>query len=145
MGARHTGGGKTPVCIALSDRARARGPPTWWRVSETRVASETEAASSTFVRESKEVKFQGRASLTVEGGGRGPLRAADWPMLAAAMAAACWVCEFGRGAARTRPVWEECEPRREMLSSTESSGMVACMKSETRQVMVLAAEEWMVR
>lgn len=44
---------------------------------------------------------------------------------------------------RWEVVEEWAEPRREMLSSTATSGMVAFMKSETRQVMVLeAAEEW---
>lgn len=140
MGARHTGGGRMPVCSAFSDSPRARGPPTWCLVSEACVASVTDAASSFLVRSSKLVKFQGRASLTVVGGGRGPLRPAEVPtLLAAAMAAACWVWEFGRGALRWE-VAEWADPRREMLSSTATSGMVF-MKSETRQVIVLEAGE----
>lgn len=146
FGARHTGAGRIPVCSARSERPRARGPPTWCLVADTCVASVTEAASSFLVRSSKLVKFHGRASLTVVGGGRGPLRPTEGPpLLAAAMAAACWVWEFGRGALRWE-VDEWAEPRREMLSSTATSGMVVFMKSETRQVIVLeAAEEWVVR
>lgn len=143
FGARQTGGGRMPVWSAFSDKPKARGPPTWCLVSEACVASVTDAASSFLVRSSKLVKFHGRASLTVIGGGRGPLRPVEGPpLLAAAMAAACWVWEFGR-MLRWEVVEEWAEPRREMLSSTAISGMVAFMKSETRQLIVLeAAEEW---
>lgn len=102
----HTGGGRMPVLVAMSLAARGLGPPTLGLVSELCEASLTLAASCLFVLSSNLVKDQGRASFTDAGGGLGPLSTAPAVLVVlivefervvdeAAMAAACWVCEFG--------------------------------------------------
>lgn len=145
LGSRHTGGGSTPVCLALSLSARARGPPTL-------AGAAASAAAGSFLSKPLRTLPHDRASfapigLEFLGGGRGPLIPPPIPPpmaaeLAAAMAAACSVWELGR---LWRGLWEEAEwldPRREMLSSTvtSESGM-ALIKSETRQVTTLEEEE----